>query len=308
MQLLVEGMPVSVAFNRGARFDGPRFWEEIRRFLPTLAAPSQPPFLDEATPIRRIVSHLLGEKTRVQSPLERMSFFAPSPRQQQQGAPREERQLERRPERRQAQQQEDPSAPEQWEQQQQEQVQEQQLAWPPREQQQEEQQQQFSQDEDFDESLVRAIATVQIAKARSTPAPRFVNTWFESDAAVPPLLVGHWYTFCLDVGPKREDVAAFAPFTEPDFGSHQVLSLRATFFSRELDVERADAVIQLPRAGRSSPARLRVRPRAAGACRLQILLSLERELDVLQSLTVEIDARAGATAPEGAARGAGASP
>jgi hypothetical protein len=130
---------------------------------------------------------------------------------------------------------------------------------------------------------------------------RFVNTWFEADRPVPPLTLGQWEVFCLDIGP-REDEANAVPFAEPDFGVHHELELCVTLYSRELDIEHGTARIRLPRTGRSSVARTRVRAHVAGHCRLDIVLSLARELDILQTLSVEVRAQAqlaaiGATAP-----------
>lgn len=120
---------------------------------------------------------------------------------------------------------------------------------------------------------------------------RVVNTWFESDAPLPPFVAGDWYWFCVQIGWPVAGVAG-TTFVEPDFGSHDVLELQVALFSRDFDVAQGSEVITLPRTGSSSLFRTRVRPRNEGACRVEVVLSLARELDVLQSLGVVVTVEA----------------
>jgi len=121
------------------------------------------------------------------------------------------------------------------------------------------------------------------------PTPRFVNTWFESSRPVPPLLVGEWYDFCLNVGPSESHLAGI-PFAEPDFGRHDEVSLRVTLFSRDFKFGAREATIVVPRQGTSTVLRCPVSPLHPQRCSLDIVISLARELDTLQMLSLDIEA------------------
>lgn len=123
--------------------------------------------------------------------------------------------------------------------------------------------------------------------AASSAAARVVNTWFDSDHP-PPFLVGQRYVFCLQIGPEREG-AEKAKFAEPDFGNHASLDICVSLYSRDCELENSGGVLHLDRVGATDVLAVGLRPRRSGRCKLDIVLSLARELDVLQTLAVELE-------------------
>jgi hypothetical protein len=124
-----------------------------------------------------------------------------------------------------------------------------------------------------------------------TDARRYLNAWWDADANHPggPLLQGRWYTFYLEIGPRRTGAAA-QPFDEPHFGGRESLELRVSMHGRHLDVERAGSHVSLPRWGVSQPAFVtRLRARRSGRCTLDIALGLAKELDSSRVFSLELD-------------------
>ncbi|MGO9083090.1 MAG: hypothetical protein ACLQDY_29365 [Streptosporangiaceae bacterium] len=139
-----------------------------------------------------------------------------------------------------------------------------------------------------------ADAEVPGASEQATPgdasdgAGRYVNTWFEGDGPVLPLVVGRPVRFCLDIGPRSGAAdAETVPFGEPDFGGQRSLRLLVTLYGDGIDVVTPNQVLTLPRVGRAEPpVETEVVPRRAEGCAIRILISLECELTMLQDLTV----------------------
>lgn len=120
------------------------------------------------------------------------------------------------------------------------------------------------------------------------PGGRFVNLW--TDAETPALSVGdRWYVLSLQIaassGPRM-----LAPFEEPALQGDGSTELLVSFYSDDLEIESHHCTILLPAHGNSEIATSRIRPRHAGPCKLEIMISLARELEILQVLEADIAA------------------
>lgn len=132
------------------------------------------------------------------------------------------------------------------------------------------------------------------------PAARYVNTWFEGEGeTLLPLVVGQAYSFKLYIGARKEEPepgAQTAPFAEPDFGARQELDLLIGLYSEDFSIVRSQHPLVLPRVGPSPEIQTKVTPAHAGACRISIVVSLVRELELLQELEIEVAAKEGVLA------------
>jgi len=128
--------------------------------------------------------------------------------------------------------------------------------------------------------------------SRTTPIDRVVNTWFESEhRPVLPLLVGSTYVFKLDIGaPHHERGAQGATFTEPDFGDRKNIDLLISLFSDDFTIASPHHRLNLPKKANSDVIRANVTVLRPGRCRIDVIISLRRELEVLQRLQVEVEA------------------
>lgn len=136
-------------------------------------------------------------------------------------------------------------------------------------------------------------STPQAAKAEREPARRFVNAWFEGKGQIPPLEVNSWYTFHVNIGAARNEKAGSSKtFSEPDFGDNKELKLVVSLFSTDFEIERGGRSLELvlPRQGDSRILNVEVKPVHEGACRIEMVISLARELEVLQVLEASIQA------------------
>jgi hypothetical protein len=127
---------------------------------------------------------------------------------------------------------------------------------------------------------------------RPVPVPRFLNTWFEGDREpVLPLVAGVSYRFAFRISfRKTERVAGRAtPFTEPDFGHHTEVPLLATIYGGDFDVGRRHHAFVLPRDADSEEVSTGVTPLRPGRASLRLVLSLANELEILQSVRIEVD-------------------
>ncbi len=153
--------------------------------------------------------------------------------------------------------------------------------------------------------LGRSLAAPS-AKAGAPPGARVVNTWFNGDPPFPPLRAGQRVFFNFNIGrPRHEALGATTEFSEPDFGRRDHLMLLVSLFSEDFAIEQRQQMLVLPKRGDTNTLFSVVTPRHAGPCRLEMVISLAKELDVLQQLHVDVDvAPSGPTA--GVTAGAGA--
>ena len=142
----------------------------------------------------------------------------------------------------------------------------------------------------------------EVGEPSDEAAPdRVVNAWFTGDDDIPPLRVGTRYMFRLNIGqPRSEPAGTSRPFREPNFGHHQSLDLLVSLYSHDLEIERATHILTLPRLGDSVPITTTMTPLRAGECRLQVLVSLARELEQLQIVEISVAATSQALIPAGA--------
>lgn len=119
---------------------------------------------------------------------------------------------------------------------------------------------------------------------------RFVNTWFESQNEVqaPPLFVNRFYTLKLNIGSRRNDSSA--EFEGADFGGRENVSLLVSLFGEDFEMENRCLLLELSRRGDSSPVETSVKPLSAKKCKLEIVISLAVELEVIQTCEVEVAA------------------
>jgi len=132
-----------------------------------------------------------------------------------------------------------------------------------------------------------------VARAEREPARRFVNAWFEGKGQIPPLEVDSWYTFHVNIGALRNEKAGTSGvFSEPDFGDNKELKLLVSFFSTDFEIQKGGRGLELvlPRQGDSRILEVEVKPVHEGACRIEMVISLARELEVLQVLEAAIQA------------------
>jgi tRNA A-37 threonylcarbamoyl transferase component Bud32 len=118
---------------------------------------------------------------------------------------------------------------------------------------------------------------------------RFVNTWLQTEGAE-QLRKGEWYAFNMNIGTLRQGEAASAvPFSEPDWGDKKSLQLVVTFFSRDFEIKRHSLDLDLPRVGDAPVVSTKVKPLRAGACEIEVVISLAKELEVLQIVRAEVE-------------------
>jgi hypothetical protein len=122
-------------------------------------------------------------------------------------------------------------------------------------------------------------------------APRYVNTWFDGEEPVLPLLLGRTVTFCLDIGPRNERDAQSTLLQEPDFGGKESIELLVTLYGDGVTIAEPNHRLWLPRVGIAGPIKTAVTPNRAGDCTIQIVISLAHELAILQALTVRASAK-----------------
>jgi serine/threonine protein kinase len=125
------------------------------------------------------------------------------------------------------------------------------------------------------------------------PLPRFVNAWFEGREPILPLEVGISYKFKVNIGARREaETSQAAEFGEPDFGNKDALMLLVSFFSEDFAIDRKtrQRPLKLLKIGDSEAVETMVSPLHQGACRIEIAISLQVELDLLQTLDFEVQA------------------
>jgi serine/threonine protein kinase len=116
---------------------------------------------------------------------------------------------------------------------------------------------------------------------------RSVNTWMEPIDDPLPVKRNCWYKFALNIGHTRKGLAT--PFHEPDFGKSAALDLLICLFSRDFKIERRQLVLTIPKEGESQVVDTKVRALRDGNCRIDILICLRKELELLQSLVANID-------------------
>jgi hypothetical protein len=160
--------------------------------------------------------------------------------------------------------------------------------------------------------LVTSYTGARLQRSEGTTAPaslpssgRVVNTWFEGEAPFPPLYVGQKYLFHFNIGaPRAETAGTTTSFAEPDFGSKDSIQLLVSLFSEDFTLATRQQVLILWRTGNTDILTTGVTARHAGSCRLEVVISLARELDVLQQLHIDVEvepahdmATAGATSP-----------
>lgn len=133
---------------------------------------------------------------------------------------------------------------------------------------------------------------------------RHVNAWFESDDEVPPLKVGRWYQFKVNIGKRRRtDAGHSTNFVEPKWGHRQEQFLLISFFSEDFEIEGRHHELVLPRDRDSDAVETRLKALHEDACCLEIVISLSKELDILQTLRFEIAAEKSLPTEMGAADG-----
>lgn len=106
-----------------------------------------------------------------------------------------------------------------------------------------------------------------------------------------PLRLGDWHIFKLNIGARRQDFSGTsAPFTEPAFGQQNQQNLLVSFFSEHFEITKRHIDLVLPRAGDTDAIETRLKPIHAGECVLEIVVSLAKELEILQTLEVRVEA------------------
>ena len=145
------------------------------------------------------------------------------------------------------------------------------------------------------EAVVKTMEVKAEAETKEAEVSgRFVNVW--TDADTPELEVGdRWYTLSLQIA-TTADRRTVAPFAEPALDGQQVTDLLVSFYSDDLEIKTLHQTISLPAAGKSGIAQSLIRPRHGGTCKIEIIISLARELEILQ--VVEVDITAEVTAAE----------
>lgn len=131
-------------------------------------------------------------------------------------------------------------------------------------------------------------------------AGRFVNTWFDGGEKSDGLVVGVSYTFSLQIAAQPiQEGGDSQQFAEPDFGHHSGVHLLISLYSDELEIEKMNHHLWLPAYVNESTevASTVVRPTRAGPAEIRIVISLDRELEVLQRLRVDLEVRQAAQLP-----------
>ncbi len=128
------------------------------------------------------------------------------------------------------------------------------------------------------------------APAEAEDGPRYVNTWFEGDEPVLPLVAGRRYEFKLAIGARRErDGVEATVFVEPDFAHHQNVDLLISLYSEDFEIETPSHQLCLWKDADSDTVATGVTPRRPGRAEIRVVISLYRELEVLQRLSVGVD-------------------
>ena len=89
---------------------------------------------------------------------------------------------------------------------------------------------------------------------------------------------------------ERRDSQQAARFVEPDFGGREDLPLLISLYGSDFEIERRRLDLSLPRRGSSEYVQTRVMPLSAKKCKLEIVVSLAIELEVIQICEVEVEA------------------
>jgi serine/threonine protein kinase len=155
------------------------------------------------------------------------------------------------------------------------------------------------------ESEKELVVEDNLEESGSGSDRRYVNTWFEREMVVqvPPLVVNSSYAFKLNIGSRRTD--STARFKEPDFGGRNEISLLVSLFGDDFEVENRCLPLKLPQKGDSLVVETKVKPLLSKICKLEIVISLAVELEVIQTCEIEvstIDAIAPVTLSARAAR------
>jgi serine/threonine protein kinase len=121
-----------------------------------------------------------------------------------------------------------------------------------------------------------------------SPSARFLNVWFEADEPVPPLLAETWYELGMNIGSRRRESAGSETFIEPDFGGREELDLLISLYSDELEIESHALELRLPRKGDSEEKTTKLRAPQPGLAKLDIVVSLLPQLEILQTLELAL--------------------
>lgn len=154
--------------------------------------------------------------------------------------------------------------------------------------------------DELHEVLQEVGAKLQAPSASATKPPspvqtetprlqRFVNTWLQTEGAEPLVREGEWYSFNMNIGmPRPGEAVNVVPFSEPDWGDNQSLHLLVALFSRDFVIKEHSLALELPRLADSPIVSTKVKPLHAGSCEIEIVISLAKELEVLQIVSAEV--------------------
>lgn len=127
------------------------------------------------------------------------------------------------------------------------------------------------------------LASAESSKMEKPVLERFVNTWLRTEGEQPTIRTGEWCDFHMNIGaPRTGDIASVVPFREPDWGNQQSLHLLIALFSRDFEIKTHSLDLELPRSADSPVVSAKVKPLHAGSCGIEVVISLARELEVLQ--------------------------
>jgi hypothetical protein len=123
---------------------------------------------------------------------------------------------------------------------------------------------------------------------RPSRTERSVNTWFEGDEPVLPLVVGFGVLLSINVGPTR-DGGMSMPFTEPNRDATHDIDILVTVYGSAFAVQpRSRQLVLPPMPAASEPVAFAITPRQPGEHVLRIILSTHRELELLQELELDL--------------------
>ncbi len=125
-----------------------------------------------------------------------------------------------------------------------------------------------------------------IGSALSSNPERFVNTWLDIDQnRIEP---GVWYSFNVNIGPRRIPTRlSSSPPPDPN-DAQPLVEVMVTLFSQDFDIEPRGGRLSLAPEGSTDAFCTKVKPRHIGPCRIEIVVSSVKELDILQRATAEI--------------------